>query len=277
MSFPYLDILEEFFTQHFRSSNYTPPQVKVLLDSILYSLQSGGKRFRPNLIFLLSEALKLDYSRVIPYAAAVECIHTYSLIHDDLPCMDNDYWRRNKPTNHIIFGESTALLAGDALLTEAFQIISHYYQGSPDVGLGLVKILSQASGIWGMIGGQIMDIKAKINLASKDETILIHKLKTGALISSCTQGVACIASSAHAKKLKEFGELLGFAFQLKDDFLDFDPHHPEPCNLVTCLGEAAAKTILTETSQSAKLCLLETDLLTDKLKSLISFNLEREV
>jgi geranylgeranyl diphosphate synthase type II len=275
MSFPYLEILEEFFHQHFNSTEYSKPQIRVLLDSMLYSLKSGGKRFRPNLVFLLSEALNLDSNRVVPFAAAVECVHTYSLIHDDLPCMDNDYWRRNRPTNHIQFGESTALLAGDALLTEAFLILSHYYRPTPEIGLGLVKILAQAAGIWGMIGGQIMDIKAKNILADKDETILIHKLKTGALISSCSQGVACIASTPHSLKLKEFGELLGFAFQLKDDFLDFDPNKPEPCNLVTCLGESAAKKMLCDSSQQAELSLREINLLTDKLRSLISFNLDR--
>lgn len=277
MSFPYLDVLEEFFHQHFHAADYSQPQIKTLLDSILYSLQSGGKRFRPNLIFLLSEALNLDYNRVIPFAAAVECVHTYSLIHDDLPCMDNDYWRRNRPTNHILFGEATALLAGDALLTESFQIISQYYREVPEVGLGLVRILSQSSGIWGMIGGQIMDIKAKTVLADKNETILIHKLKTGALISACSQGIACIASSPHAPQLKEFGELLGFAFQLKDDFLDYEPSKPEPCNLVTCLGENSAKDLLLETSQKADQCLRDLNLLTQKLKLLISFNLERQL
>jgi geranylgeranyl diphosphate synthase type II len=277
MSFPYLEVLEEFFHQHFHSAEYSQPQIKTLLDSVLYSLQSGGKRFRPNLIFLLSEALNIDYKRVVPFAAAVECVHTYSLIHDDLPCMDNDYWRRNRPTNHILFGETTALLAGDALLTESFQIISQYYCEVPEVGLGLVRILSQSAGIWGMIGGQVMDIKAKTVLADKNETILIHKLKTGALISSCSQGVACIAASPHAAQLKDFGELLGFAFQLKDDFLDYDPSKPEPCNLVTCLGENSARDLLIETSKKADQCLRDLNLLTQKLKMLISFNLERQL
>lgn len=277
MSFPSIAILEDFIHRHFHTAEYTNPQIKVLLDSILYSMQSGGKRFRPKLIFLLSEALNLDYNRVVPFATAVECIHTYSLIHDDLPCMDNDYWRRNRLTNHILFGEATALLAGDALLTEAFQIISRYYQHLPDVGLELVRILSQNAGIWGMIGGQIMDIKAKTTLADKDKMILIHKLKTGALISSCSQGIACIAASPHALQLKEFGELLGFAFQLKDDFLDYDPNKPEPCNLVTCLGETSAKNLLRETSKKAELTLREANLLTEKLKLLISFNLDRQV
>jgi geranylgeranyl diphosphate synthase type II len=277
MTFPYIEIFEEFFSRHFNSKEFSQPHFKILLDSIRYSLQSGGKRFRPNLIFLLSEALELDYTRVIPFAAAIECIHTYSLIHDDLPSLDNDYWRRNRPTNHILFGEATALLAGDALLTESFQIISRYYHNLPEVGLELVNIISKASGISGMIGGQIMDIKAKTTLASKDETILIHKLKTGALISSCCQGVACIASSNYKFQLKEFGDHLGFAFQLKDDFLDFDPKKPEPCNLVSSLGEDPAKKILTEISLKAESALREVNLLTNNLKSLISFNLQRSL
>lgn len=277
MSFSYLDILEDFFQGHFSCSKYQQPQINSLIESIKYSLQSGGKRFRPNLVFLLSEALKLDYQMVVPFAAAIECVHTYSLIHDDLPCMDNDSWRRNKPTNHILFGESTALLAGDALLTEAFLILAKHYRHDPKVGLELVHILSQNAGIWGMIGGQIMDIRAKTTLPTKDETFLIHKLKTGALIATCAEGVAHIADVAFANDLKEFGEQLGFAFQLKDDFLDYDPKNPEPCNLVNCIGEVAARELLETSSKKAEQVLLHNQLLTEPLKKLISFNLERQV
>ena len=222
----YLQSLEDFLHLHFSkvprygAESDNRGQIK-LLESVEYSLFSGGKRFRPSVGFLLADALKLSRKQAIPWLAAVECIHTYSLIHDDLPSMDNDSLRRGKPTNHIVYGEATALLAGDALLTEAFALISNHYSENPSVGLELVKILAQASGLSGMVGGQAMDLAQNLEQLNDEISDLIHHLKTGVLICSVTEGIASIATlpSEERSKITKFGSHLGFAFQLKNDIL----------------------------------------------------------
>ena len=156
-----------------------------LKKSFSYSLVRGGKRFRPVLSLLLAEEFGVSPKRILPFASAVEMIHTYSLIHDDLPCMDNDDFRRGKPTNHKVFGESLALLAGDALLTEAFTVLAKHY-GAADNLPQLIRELTQISGLQGMIGGQFLDMEAQgFDLQSITQ---MHNLKTGALISGCFSG-----------------------------------------------------------------------------------------
>jgi geranylgeranyl diphosphate synthase type II len=187
-----------------------------------YSLHNGGKRFRPQLCLTLAETFGVSPQKILPWAAAVEMVHTYSLIHDDLPCMDDDDERRGQPTNHKKFGEATALLAGDALLTEAFYTISISYQDHPKVGLKLTQILAEAAGAFGMVGGQILDLATKNKKIGFTEMSTIHALKTGALIRSCTEGTAVVCGLPEDKVqlCKAFGENLGLSFQLKDDLLD---------------------------------------------------------
>ncbi len=260
-----LSNFENFLLNHFSFDSKI--ECPILVDSMKYSLFSGGKRFRPQLIQLVCEALDIKPSDYIPFAAAVECIHTYSLIHDDLPCMDDDSERRGKPTNHIKYGETTALLAGDGLLTEAFHIIGKYYTNKPSIGLKLVQLLSYCAGPQGMVAGQQLDLlnlddknkknndDFKINEKSfsAENILMIHKLKTAALIKCCAEGAAIIAQVSPDKQydISEAGELIGLAFQIKDDFLDFDEKNPEPCNLINLIGATRTQEILNDVSNRA--------------------------
>lgn len=242
-----------------------------------YSLFSGGKRFRPLLSLLTAEALKIDDKKVYPYAAAIEMIHTYSLIHDDLPCLDNDDFRRGQETNHKKFGEPLALLAGDALLTEAFTVLGRFYKSEPSVGMELVEILGEAAGPRGMVGGQVMDISddPEFKLEHID---LIHELKTGALIRAAVEGVAVLAKVDPDKRveMRRFGEFLGYSFQLADDILDYDPLHPEATNYASIHGLESTKALLTHTSDQALECLNILDLRSTMLEELVEFNLKRD-
>lgn len=249
----------------------------LLVESLRYSLFSGGKRFRPAIGFLLGSAMGLATHKVVPWLAAVECIHTYSLIHDDLPAMDNSATRRDKPTNHILFGEATALLAGDALLTEAFAILSRSYKESPDLGLQLTYILAQASGINGMVGGQALDLAANLENLTTESAELIHHLKTGALIRSVAEGLAVLAraSDEDRARLMQFGSHLGFAFQLKDDLLDYEPEKGDPKNMVSHLGLPNTKDLLNTISRQAELQLQFLGSYAKPLLQLIEFNIHR--
>lgn len=279
---PQLESLEDFIHSHFDRA-LAQTQVtqslghRKLFESINYSLFSGGKRFRPSLGLLLGEALGLSHLQVQPWLAAIECIHTYSLIHDDLPAMDNDSMRRGKPTNHMVYGETTALLAGDALLTESFTIISNYYCDSPEIGLALVLVLSKASGMEGMVGGQALDLSSDLKNLNTESIQWIHQLKTGALIQAATEGVAIIAQLSKEKRqhLKEFGSLVGLAFQLKDDLLDYDPKNQDYKNVVYHLGLAETQTLLETVSQKAQDKLQLVAQSSETLKSLVLYNIAR--
>lgn len=198
--------------------------IKTLLDSEKYSLFAGGKRIRP---FLTLEFCKLfggDERAALPFAAAVEMIHTYSLIHDDLPCMDNDDLRRGKPTNHKVFGYSTALLAGDGLLTHAFGVAASNPYVDSTAALAAVKALSDAAGEFGMIGGQIIDLYGEEEKLSEEKLIKLHTLKTGALIKVSAQmgclAAGCAEDSCEMAAALEYAAKIGLAFQIIDDIMD---------------------------------------------------------
>lgn len=195
---------------------------RVVYDAMMYSLKLGGKRLRP---FLVNEFYKLcggEGDLAAAASVAIESIHTYSLIHDDLPCMDNDDMRRGKPSCHIKFGEEYALLAGDALLTEAFGVIADANDIKPEYKVKAISALAHYSGINGMIGGQTVDLLSENEKVSEEKLILICKLKTAALIkSACVMG--CILAGADETKIsaaKEYANNLGLAFQIRDDILD---------------------------------------------------------
>ncbi|MCB2359273.1 polyprenyl synthetase family protein [Clostridium estertheticum] len=191
-------------------------------EAMSYSIKVGGKRVRPILMLLTYGMYKEDYRDILPFAAALEMIHTYSLIHDDLPCMDNDDLRRGKPTNHKIYGEAIAVLAGDGLLNEAMVIM---LDQCLDGDLNTIKasnIIAKASGAEGMIAGQICDILSEGMKISEEKLLYMHKNKTGELIKAA---VVCGATLGNADEtdlgyLKEYGDKLGLAFQIKDDILD---------------------------------------------------------
>ena len=189
-----------------------------------YSLQAGGKRLRPVLVLAAAELSGRAAYDPLPAAVAVECIHTYSLIHDDLPCMDNDDLRRGRPTAHKEFDEATALLAGDALLTHAFLVISEEYPDTPELAAALLRELSFAAGSERLIGGQMEDLLAeKKNDATAAELEYIHLNKTAAMIEvSLVMGGLCgrIAPGRDLELLRSLGRELGVAFQIVDDILD---------------------------------------------------------
>jgi len=189
--------------------------------SMAYSLMAGGKRIRPILALASYEAAGGRSDGILPVAASLELVHTYSLIHDDLPAMDNDDFRRNKPTNHKVFGEAAAILAGDALLTDAFDIISRA-DSSPSKLLKVIRELAFASGPEGMVGGQTADIIFEGKKAKKKDIVYIHTHKTGALIRGSVRIGAIMAGSAPGKldSLTRYGEKTGLAFQIIDDILD---------------------------------------------------------
>lgn len=194
---------------------HSEPQAK-LFDAMEYSLLAGGKRLRPVLAFEFCRMCGSDWRKAAPYAAAIEMIHTYSLIHDDLPSMDNDDFRRGRPTNHKVFGEAMAILAGDALLTDAFAVAST--AGNVDG----IAVLAECAGSLGMVGGQVLDILSEERVLTEQEVIDIQSRKTGALINAaCVCGV--IAAGGSEEKVAAAGTFagaLGMAFQIRDDMLD---------------------------------------------------------
>jgi geranylgeranyl diphosphate synthase type II len=252
------------------------PPVLELAQAMLYSAGEGGKRFRPVLSLLIAEVFDCPRERVLPFAMAVEMIHTYSLIHDDLPSMDNDDLRRGKPTNHKVYGEATALLAGDALLTEAFLLLARDYQSEPATALKLVQMLSLAAGVRGMVGGQAIDLKAKD--LSVNELTHLHELKTGRLIQVAAEGAAVLAGATTSQQdsVAKFGATLGLAFQVADDILDQDEKDQGPRSFVTLLGVQGTKGYLKELSDQAREFLRKLPRPSPALENLIEFNLLRE-
>lgn len=192
-----------------------------VVKAMKYSLSNGGKRLRPVLCLEFARACGADRFDALDFACAVEYIHTYSLIHDDLPCMDDDDMRRGKPSCHKEFGEATALLAGDALLTHAFQILAGAELDDKKIALAC-GLLAQNAGVQGMVGGQVIDLKYESETPDLQQMLSVHRLKTGALISAaCLLG--CIAAGADDEKIaaaSAFAYDLGVAFQIKDDILD---------------------------------------------------------
>ena len=245
------DNLKKYFQE--REQNY-PMLASQLFASVKYSVFGEGKRFRPILSALTAEMLGIPWARVIPWAAAIELVHTYSLIHDDLPCMDNDAIRRGKPTNHIVYGEATALLAGDALLTEAFRIIPVSYAAEPSVAVQLCRLLSEVSGLRGMVAGQLIDIEAeKLVDLPIEKLIEMHELKTGGLIRASVEGTGIIAGINEKDKsaLIEFGRNIGIAFQLADDISDYNPAQAEKSGFPKLIGIEATRKLLDEYATTA--------------------------
>lgn len=213
------NIVEAALTQYL---SYTDEDFAPLFHSMRYSVEAGGKRVRPFLVLEFCHMLGGDEQAALPFACAIEMIHTYSLIHDDLPCMDNDELRRGSPTNHKVFGEATALLAGDALLTYALEVASSNDRVMPDCALKAVRLLTKAAGSRGMIGGQQLDLigeKVRYEIATLRR---MQELKTGELIrAACLLGVlAAGGDEANAIDAENYAKGLGSAFQIIDDMLD---------------------------------------------------------
>ena len=244
-------------------------KAKKLDEAISYSALGGGKRLRAYLVHEFCELLDNDCKKSTDYACAIEMIHAFSLIHDDLPAMDNDDMRRGKPSNHVAFGEATAILAGDSLALDAFFVAGENKFCSAEQNLKAVTLLSQKSGSLGMCAGQQFDLDGEGKTLNIDELTKLVDLKTGALFS-CACMLGCIASNADESQIKlaeKFGVLIGRAFQITDDLLDI---HSTPDELgktigkdieqqkstfVSLLGEDGARKYAKECILQAKECL----------------------
>ena len=244
------------------------PQSEIY-EAMRYSLFAGGKRLRPILMWECARMLGGSWETVRPFACALEMIHTYSLIHDDLPAMDNDDLRRGLPTNHIKFGEAIAILAGDALLNKAFEIVSEYEHKDVSRAMRAISVLASSSGTEGMIGGQVVDLASEGKDISLSELQYIHLLKTGAIIrSACViGGILAGADDDELRAIDEYAKNLGIAFQIRDDILDVTGSEEElgkpigsdaekgKNTYVKLLGEWRSEELVNEFSYKAKAAL----------------------
>lgn len=237
---------------------------KSIYQAMNYSLMAGGKRIRPVLSLAVCEMLGGDISEIIPYACSIELIHTYSLIHDDLPVMDNDDYRRGKLTNHKVYGEAIAVLAGDALLTYAFELMTDSILKNEtrvnklEASIRAMNYIAKVSGAAGMIGGQIVDLESENRVLSGELLKYMHKCKTGAIIKASVLVPAIILELDKKYKtyLCTYSEKIGLAFQIKDDILDVEGNqellgkktgkdaYNSKCTFVTLYGIQQAKTML---------------------------------
>ena len=211
-----IGLVEEALKRYLKKADN--PQ-KAIYDAMEYSLMAGGKRLRPVIMLMVSDMCGGKIEEVLPFATAMEMIHTYSLIHDDLPAMDNDDLRRGKPTNHKVFGEDMAILAGDALLNRAMET-ALLAEVPDDVKVRALKVLFHSTGTEGMIGGQVIDIKNTKH--THEELLNLHLLKTGAIIrsSGVLGGILSGATDSEIDAIDYFCKNLGIAFQIQDDLLD---------------------------------------------------------
>lgn len=193
-----------------------------LKSSMIYSINAGGKRIRPLLVLATLEDLEVESKDALLVACAVEFIHTYSLIHDDLPSMDDDDFRRGKLTNHKVYGEAIAVLAGDALQTLAFDVLTKLTETPAQQIIELIRLLSNASGAQGMVGGQVLDIEGEESSLTLAQLEKVHLNKTGALLSFCIEAGAVLASlhKKQTEQVKAYAKNIGLAFQIQDDILD---------------------------------------------------------
>ena len=216
----YRSFIENYLHEHISRFDRLPQ--KQLFDAMGYSLLAGGKRLRPIFVLEFCRMCGGDWKKAAPFAAALEMIHTYSLIHDDLPCMDNDDFRRGRPTNHKVYGEAMAVLAGDGLLTDAFALAASAELSDPKKLALAIGVLAENAGSLGMVGGQVLDIMSEERELTEQEVIDIQSRKTGALINAaCVLGtIAGGGSEEQIQAAASFAGLLGLAFQIRDDMLD---------------------------------------------------------
>ncbi len=222
---PYLERRRQMVEEALRAAlpEEEGPEARVV-ESMRYSLFAGGKRLRPILSLAAAEAVGGEPEDALPAGCALEMIHTYSLIHDDLPAMDDDDLRRGKPTNHKVFGEAIAILAGDALLTEAFVLLSDYRALLPERAVQIIQVVAKAASYRGMVGGQVVDMLSQNRPADLETVKQMHSRKTAALIAAATEAGALAGKGAEAQvaAMARYGRSVGLAFQIADDILDIE-------------------------------------------------------
>lgn len=258
----YIDLINEALME------YMPKGDDVVSQAMRYSVENGGKRIRPSLLLAFCDICSGDIKKALPLACALEMIHTYSLIHDDLPCMDDDDTRRGKPSCHIVYGYEYALLAGDALLTLAFETALKA-ELPPHLVIAATKELAKASGWAGMVGGQVIDLQNEGKQVGPDDVVRMYNLKTGELIrAACVIG--CIAAGASDKipYATVFAHNIGLSFQIVDDILDLtgdaetlgkpvgSDEDNEKCTYVSIIGIDESKKVVLQLTEEAK-CILD--------------------
>jgi geranylgeranyl diphosphate synthase type II len=258
--------------------------------AMTYSLFAGGKRLRPILCIGGAEAVGKEGRTVLPFACSLELIHTYSLIHDDLPVMDNDDLRRGKPTNHKVFGEAVALLAGDGLLTEAFRLMAGTGDVDPRALLKVIRLVGGAAGYQGMVGGQVVDIQSEGKPVDPSLVNFIHSHKTGALIHASVTSGAILGEGTEdqVNAISSYGEKIGLAFQIADDILDVEGDsktmgkavggdaRKKKITFPAAVGLQKAKEIQSRLVDEALGALKAFDEKTDPLRSLAVYIIERK-
>lgn len=263
---------------------------QLLFDAARYTLLNGGKRIRPILTLATAEMYKIDPAIALTAACSLEMVHCYSMIHDDLPCMDNDDFRRGKPTLHKKYGEGYAVLAGDYLLTHAFEVLSEDEYLSIEKKIQLIRLLAKSSGGHGMIGGQVMDLLSEDQMADLETLEILHQKKTGALITAAILFGAIIgnAKSEEISLLTSFGNQIGLAFQVMDDILDVTAgdkkrgsKHSSDLNnqkstYVSLLGLKKAKECADQLFKSSQKTLEQLPQNTDTLQDLAHFIVNRK-
>jgi len=266
----YKKLIDEELSKHFSGRGYS---FDGLMESMSYSLNAGGKRIRPIFVLEFCRICGGDIQAALPVACAIEMMHTYSLIHDDLPCMDNDALRRGKPTNHVVFGECTAVLAGDALQAEAFGTILRSSLPA-EIRASCAELLANAVGVDGMCGGQYLDMTGESRIMTEDELNDINSRKTGALLTAaCMMGVAAAGGNeAQLEAAGMFGAAIGAAFQIRDDVLDVISTEEQ---LGKPIGSDAQENKNTYMSLLGKdKCACVVDKLTNRAKQLLTDNFE---
>tara|TARA_Y100001960_G_scaffold188204_1_gene197369 strand:- start:645 stop:1535 length:891 start_codon:yes stop_codon:yes gene_type:complete len=217
----YREEIDNYLNSKLPSGDIPP---KNLHQAMNYSVMNGGKRIRPLLTFASAESLKVDPKKLIPAAAAIEFLHCFSLVHDDLPCMDDDDLRRGHPSTHKVYGEAAAILAADALLSLSFEILATDYSfgGTSSINTSLISLISSATGSSGITGGQQLDLNAEENIIEQSEVEHIYRQKTGKLLRACILAPTCFIEISLEKKtaLERYVDALGLAFQIKDDVLE---------------------------------------------------------
>jgi geranylgeranyl diphosphate synthase, type II len=270
-----------------------PSHPSRLIEAMRYSLFGGGKRLRPTLVLAATEAVGGSVPAALPFACATEMIHTYSLIHDDLPAMDDDAVRRGRPTNHVVFGDALAILAGDGLLTEAFRIMAEAIGnvGQRRAAILAMAELASASGAHGMVGGQAHDLAAEGTTPDLPTVELIHVRKTGALILAAVRSGALVGGgrAAQLRALTRYGEFFGLAFQVVDDILDVEgglsvtgkvqgkDQARHKVTFPSVLGVPAAKERAQDLYQNAIAALAGFSRSADPLRAIARFVVERAV
>ena len=264
----------------------------VLAEAMNYALTNGGKRLRPYLVYITCEALGGSREQANTAAIAIEMLHSYSLVHDDLPAMDDDDLRRGKPTCHIVYGEATAILVGDALLTAAFELLANACELTEHQRLKLIQLLSKAAGASGMVAGQSIDLSHVGQYMNLEQLSNMHRHKTGALIQAAVlMGAVCAQTEIEPRlenALIQYAEAIGLAFQVQDDILDIkgDPEllgKPQGADIAlnkptypALLGLDGAQQEADRLIAKAHLALQEVDANTEKLASLADFIVNRQ-